>query len=424
MKKIISLDFIIIFIGGFLFLMSWPSATILHFLLFFCASVFYFWVDYRRGSLFQKQLALFIVIFVVLGTAFVTEISARRHDDSIFVHDNVLQVESAAQILWQGRNPYAENYFGTELEKFSYISTVSGQLMLNPALFHCIKLPFHLLFSVPFYLLFNNLWQFFDERLVYLILFIISLFALYQLPKRTESKFALAAAYAFNPLFSRFFLEGRDDVFVLAWLILTFYLLQKEKLFWSAVALAIACASKHSAWFFVPFYYAYLYFNLGAKTSEPILGFCRRIKTVLRLAWPLPVLFILIIMPFVVWDPLAFFQDIYAYPAGTLSTSFPINGYGWSVVLYELGLVKNITDYVPLWLVQIPITIALYYFLIKNQRRRNSLAYSILDYAVLIFVYWFFSRFFHDNYVGFVSQLFIIAYFLADDSTGGKLSYV
>jgi len=52
------------------------------------------------------------------------------------------------------------------------------------------------------------------------------------------------------------------------------------------------------------------------------------------------------------------------------------------------------------------------------------LAYSILDYAVLIFVYWFFSRFFHDNYVGFVSQLFIIAYFLADDSTGGKLSYV
>jgi len=196
MKKIISLDFIIIFIGGFLFLMSWPSATILHFLLFFCASVFYFWVDYRRGSLFQKQLALFIVIFVVLGTAFVTEISARRHDDSIFVHDNVLQVESAAQILWQGRNPYAENYFGTELEKFSYISTVSGQLMLNPALFHCIKLPFHLLFSVPFYLLFNNLWQFFDERLVYLILFIISLFALYQLPKRTESKFALAAAYA------------------------------------------------------------------------------------------------------------------------------------------------------------------------------------------------------------------------------------
>ena len=141
-----------------------------------------------------------------------------------------------------------------------------------------------------------------------------------------------------------------------------------------------------------------------------------------RVYWP--VLFILIIMPFVVWDPLAFFQDIYAYPAGTLSTSFPINGYGWSVVLYELGLVKNITDYVPLWLVQIPITIALYYFLIKNQRRRNSLAYSILDYAVLIFVYWFFSRFFHDNYVGFVSQLFIIAYFLADDSTGGKLSYV
>src|SRR3990167_7627909 len=131
MKKIISLDFIIIFIGGFLFLMSWPSATILHFLLFFCASVFYFWVDYRRGSLFQKQLALFIVIFVVLGTAFVTEIFARRHDDSIFVHDNVLQVESAAQMLWQGRNPYAENYFGTELEKFSYISTVSGQLMLK-----------------------------------------------------------------------------------------------------------------------------------------------------------------------------------------------------------------------------------------------------------------------------------------------------
>ncbi|NMC51867.1 hypothetical protein GYA54_04035 [Candidatus Kuenenbacteria bacterium] len=210
MKKNISLSSVIIFIGGFLFLSSWPSATSLHALLFFCTIFFYFWVDYRGNLLFKKQLALFIVIFVVVGTAFITEINNRSQGAPVFVHDNILQVEPAIQMLLQGKNPYIENYFGTELEDFPF---VNDHLLVNPALYHCIKLPFHLVFSTPFYLFFNNTIHFFDERLVYIILFIMSSLVLYQLPKKVENKFSLVAAYAFNPLFLRFFFGGERRCF-------------------------------------------------------------------------------------------------------------------------------------------------------------------------------------------------------------------
>ncbi|NMC51866.1 hypothetical protein GYA54_04030 [Candidatus Kuenenbacteria bacterium] len=208
-------------------------------------------------------------------------------------------------------------------------------------------------------------------------------------------------------------MEGRDDVFVLSWLILTIFLLERGIISWSAVTLALACSSKHTAWFFVPFYFIYVHFFIKQKNVKIEIG--EYLKNFIKLIWPFPTLFLLLILPFVIWDPISFFQDIYAYPAGTIPTSYPISGYGLSVVFYQLGLIKNITDYFPFWIAQIPITIIFYYFLIKNYGNSQNMSHLVFCYGALIFIYLFLSRFFHDNYIGFISQIFIVSYFLIDD---------
>jgi len=418
MKRIFSLDFIIIFTLGFLFLMNWDQAAILNFIVFFGLCLAYFLLDQKIFATVEgesldklyrwKKFLLFFIIGFVLTVTMVVHIAWRAENLNLPIHDNVQQMEPAVEFLLQGKNPYAENYFNTELAKSAYIMTTQGQVFLNPSLYHVIKLPFHILASVPVHLLAKAVFNFYDERMIYLILFILSLFALFALPSERRHKFALVAFYAFNPLFLSFLISGRDDVFVLSWLIFTLYFLKKDKILLSSLMLALACTSKHTAWFLVPFYYVYLYI----KYTNGVAGFISKIKLLLQKTWLLPLIFLLIMLPFILWNPVAFYQDTIAYPAGTLITSYPINGYGLSVLFYKLGLVKNLTDYLPMWVIQIPITLLLFYLFIKKQIQENSLARMIGGYAIVILVYWLFSRFFHDNYAGFVSQMFLIAYFL------------
>ena len=161
MKRFISPDFIVVFIGGFLFLHKWSVSVILNFIIFFTFCFFYLWFDQRNifaikeqkstSFYWHKKILLFVVIGLVLGMTLGADILSRAEDPSLPVHDNVWQVEPAINFLLEGKNPYTQDFFGTDLEKMKYISTTTHQRLINPALFHLIKLPFHILLSVPFY---------------------------------------------------------------------------------------------------------------------------------------------------------------------------------------------------------------------------------------------------------------------------------
>ena len=420
MKKPISLDFIIIFLFGFYFLISWASSKILFFIIFFVFCFIYLLIDYKLTT-FQKEkqknnylnfkkVLFFIIIFYLLTVSVVWHSFLRAENRDLIVHDNIQQIEPAVKFLIQGKNPYEEDYFNTELIKTQYIKTTQGEVLFNNSLYHLISLPFHTLVSVPFYYLFNATLGFYDQRLVYLIFFIVSLFALFSLPKTKQNKFSLTAFYALNPLFFNFFVFGRNDVLVLSFIIFIIYFLKNKKIMLASSMLAFACTVKHSAFFIVPFFYSYLYFVLDKNYT-----FLKKVKSLILQTWIFPVIFLIIILPFVFWNPIAFYDDTFRYPAGTIETSYPINGYGFSVLLYKLGYVKNLTDYLPLWMVQLPITLVALFFLIKFQKKENNLSVVVLNFTFLILIYWFFSRFFHDNYIGFASQMFLIAYFINDD---------
>jgi len=119
--------------------------------------------------------------------------------------------------------------------------------------------------------------------------------------------------------------------------------------------------------------------------------------------------------PFIVWDAGSMWQDLVAYPAGTLETSFPINGYGLTNYLLQNGFIDSMYDYFPSWIPQLIVGIPLMIGFVILQRKSNSLGTTMRSYAIFMFAYWFFSRFFHDNYVGYVSELLILGVFVSGD---------
>jgi len=90
-------------------------------------------------------------------------------------------------------------------------------------------------------------------------------------------------------------------------------------------------------------------------------------------------------------------------------------GYGISSLIYKLGLVESTFDYFPFGIIQILIGLPLIYFLIKKQKKNNNLSNLIFSYGITLLVFWFFSRFFNDNYISYLSMIFLMAY-LIDDS--------
>jgi len=407
----IQLDSILLLVLGFYFLYAKSLHTLIY-IIFFIATFAYLYLDLWQNEKARDVVKKYLLIFIIgvcLATTLVTSIIIRKSEpNNYLVHDNVLQIEVAQTYLLNGKNPYTEDYFGTSMESANIIRTTLGDYVFNTALLHCVKLPWDIVSGVPFKLLSEWIFGFWDQRILYLILYIASLFICYALPKTAINKRLFTILYAFNPLFVNFVVTGRGDVFVLTWLLLAIYLLKNKKYKLSALVLGLACVGKHSAWFFVPFYTLYLYWQIKDKNKT----FIQNSLQLLKLSYPFIITFLLFMLPFAVWDFDSFWQDIYQFPAGSLVTSYHINGYGFSMLLYELGIIETIHSLYPAWVFQMPLGIVLFYFLYKYQKKYNTISQSLTGYGLFVFIFWLFSRFFHDNYIGYLSMIFLIACFI------------
>ena len=128
----------------------------------------------------------------------------------------------------------------------------------------------------------------------------------------------------------------------------------------------------------------------------------------------------LIIVPFLIWDYNSFIDDIFRYSNGTALHSYPIGGgggsgslnLGFSQLVLKLHLVNSSLDYWPFWIPQAIICLPLLYILLKLQKKDNSLGQMIFNFSLLLAGFWAFSRFFNNNYLGFLIVLFLFAVFL------------
>jgi hypothetical protein len=354
-----------------------------------------------------KLCLIYAIVFItVIAQASYLILLRRVTGPAAYTHDGgVIQTEATLQFLLQGKNPYVENYTQTPMAQWG----------LDPrtALYHYPYLPWTFLFSLPFYLVSHATLGWYDQRFVYLLLFILMLLIAPRLADGRMESLILTMTLGLNPIMGSDVIFGQNDSFVLFWLILALYLSHWELVIskWrisrgvlSLIGFALACASKPTAWFCAPFFFAYMLRATGHIVSAkqlPITNYLLRLSS-----FCIP--FLLIVLPFFLWDPYHFYDDVWAWSAGTSPTAYQIRGWGLANFVLAFNWVSSRLDYFPFWIPELIVCAPLLVVLLRRQWRENTIAHIAWHGALLLFAYAFTSRFFNENYLGFIVGLLAV----------------
>ncbi|MEW5719289.1 MAG: glycosyltransferase 87 family protein [Chloroflexota bacterium] len=380
-----------------------PALLLLTLLAYLGADV---WLRGRQ----QMNVKLIAVWLTIIAFVLIPTVAAilYRHNSAphLYIHDGAIQAEEAIKFLLAGSNPYAEDYLNTPMARWSYRE--SG-VTVNPALYHLPYLPLTFLAGVPFYFLSQFALGWYDQRFVYLLMFVALVLLLLRLGRTPRDKLAMVMLVALTPLFVPFFIEGRNDIVPLFWLIGSIYSLQRGRADWAGVWLACAAVSKQTAWFMLPFFALYV---LAPAQQSNWRDLARRAHVFI----PAIILFVVIVAPFVTWNPAAFMEDVINFQSGISAgpTNYPIKSLGLGSLAVGFGLVEKITDPFPFSIFQIGLSGLTLAILLARQWRNNTLAQMTINYAILFFVSAFFSRTFNNNHLGFALIWFFLPTFLAD----------
>lgn len=379
----------------------------------FAGFLFYLLADLARRFLGERwtYIVKALLIFLIIGlTIFANAgklIALRQmNGPASYCHDGgVIQTEEAVKLFLAGRNPYAEDYVDTPLAEWG--------LDLRTAIYHYPYLPWTFVFSAPFYRLAEGLGFYFDERMIYLPLFFLTLLLSLRFGRRRSTRLLLLMAIGLNPIMGNDLIFGQNDSFVLFWMMLSLWFLpqtsdeagQGWRYYLSAGVMGLAVASKPTAWFILPFYLLLL---CEARLEEGRLR--------LAAGWPARLLPLLgvsaaLIVPYLWWDPSALIDDVWRWSNGTSSTPYQIRGWGFSNFILALGLVESRLSYFPFWIPQLLTCLPLFAGQVWSQLREGAQAGAPTAFrhaGELLFVYAFFSRFLNENYIGFIASLLIL----------------
>ena len=403
------LDSILAFILIVPFIMTvriWPEDTPYWlFALIFSGLLSYLFLDVlklkKEAYEMLKNAMIWALVLVVIVSSFGSEIIVRHQSSPTYnVHDILVQQEIAMRFLLDGKNPYSETYFSTPLENWHYSETE-----INPALYHFVMQPSYLLFALPFSALTGTILGYFDGRIPLVSLLLLSLLVGFKLLKDGEKRRSFILLLGFNPLMILYTLEGRSDFFMYGFLMTGLYFLYKKKLLLSAALLAFAFTVKQSVWPLFPLYIGYLWFT--NKDNGNLY------KTIAVFA----AVFLSIVLPFFLWDPKAFLDSTIFYLSGNIPNSYPISGYGFGMLLHELGFIKSLKENFPFVIPQVVVGIPLLLGLLRYLKNNLSVKSLILTYGIFLFVYWYFSRYFNNSHVVFLSILFTTAYFWPENES-------
>jgi hypothetical protein len=347
------------------------------------------------------QTALFISLRHITGPA------AYTHDGG------VIQTEVTIEYLLSGVNPYVADYLDTPMALWG--------TEYHTALYHYPYLPWTFLFSAPFYLSSQAALGWFDQRFVYLLLFVVTLALAQSLARRPVDKLGVVMVIGLNPILASDVIFGQNDSFVLFWIVLAIWLLRLGETrgkAWvgalSAAALGLACASKPTAWFLVPFWALYLLrdeWGVDEGRFRRMHEGKRWLGALMRRAWPLAVVFVLVVGPWFVWDPAAMLDDIWRWSAGTADAPYQIRGWGLSNFVLAFNLVPDRLAYWPFWIPEILIITPVLAALLWRQTRHNTPGAVLYHYVLLLLAFFYVSRFLNENYLGYLLAVFALAYF-------------
>ncbi|MDO8527278.1 MAG: hypothetical protein Q7T03_06300 [Deltaproteobacteria bacterium] len=375
---------------------------------------------------FQKIITAFFLFSVV--TLFILvplfqRVAETARGDVHRTHDGLLETHYALELLTQGRNIYHEdvpkNIFPPPHDHIQVHVSKHGKVkMENPALYHYVYPPLYFIQFAPLYELLQKLGTGFDLRWGLLLYLLGSIALLWRMPVEIETKIIGLFLLFINPWFLKFFLEGRNDIVVFFWLLLTFQLLQNQRWGLSIFSLGIACLMKQTAWLFVPFVYLYLY-HAWERTSDP--GYWKDYaKRALRLSIPVMVLAALILIPFIFSDFQGLYEDLFAYPSGKSATSYPIHGYSLLALLIRMDFPISPFSFHQTGLLQLPAYLLVLLWAHISLKKHCTIAVLLFRAAFAISLFWFLSRFYHDNYLVFTASIFVLSWLFKKQASYAK----
>lgn len=356
-----------------------------------------------------KQVLIWLAVLLLVVTPTLKMVLLRQESGpGSYSHDGgVIQTELVVDYFLQGRNPYSENYTNTPLVSW-------GIAEFRTAVYHYPYLPWTFVFSTPFALLSRALMGWYDQRFVYLFLFLLTLALVPGLTGgRNWRALALLMIVGLNPIMGVEIIFGANDVFVLAWVMLAFWLWRRGFPRSALFVYGLACASKPTAWLLAPFW-------AWVLVREEVHGWRDVPRLLPRMAvraWPALLSFALLVLPYVLWDPWAFYDDVWRWAAGVGQTSYQIWGWGASNFVLALGWVGSRKDYWPFWMPELLVGVPLLAWLLTRQMRRNTLVAAAWHYGVFFLAVIYVSRFLNENYLGYILPVLAVGW-LADEETG------
>ncbi len=295
--------------------------------------------------------------------------------------------------LLQGKNPYVEDYTATPMAEWG--------TDLKTALYHFPYLPWTFLSAIPFQLAEQALFGWYDQRFLYLLLFLLMLWLAPKLCADRTDRLCLTMILGLNPIMANDVIFGQNDSFVLFWLVLFAYGLVRKRWTLAGVALGLAVASKSTAWFIAPFFLAYLWRESG------------RLGIALRRLAPAIVVAAVLVLPFAAWNLNAMVDDIWRWSAGTIPTAYQIRGWGLSNAVLALGGVGSRLDYFPFWIPELVVGLPVLAGLLWRQvKHDNTPAAMFWGYGVFTFAFLYVSRFLNENYLGFLIAVLALGYYV------------
>jgi len=353
---------------------------------------------YKKRADTIKNWLLVVALCISLGGATITAIADRARVAPVWgVHDIILQEEAAMRYIIRGKNPYAETYFGTPVESFNYDEPGNTDAV-NPALYHFVMHPFYLMFPFVLYYSVRPLVGFFDARMASVFAMVLLLIAVWHWFRDKGIARVAVVLTALSPAVVSYFIEGRSDVFALSFLVCALVLLERKHYVLSAVAAVLAALSKQTVWFIGPFYLSVLFW----LTAKHRAAFWKSLGVSLCVGLG-------IVLPFLIWDAPAFVNSVVLYVSGNTTHSYPVSGYGFGIVLTSLGYIRDIHTYYPFLYWQLGIGLPLFVVLWRWLRRNPAPSRLMMAYAVFLMVFWYFSRYFNNSHLGYLSMLFVLA---------------
>ena len=345
----------------------------------------------------QCQLAALGVLigFAVLVPAVALIAFRLKTGIPILMHDGAYQTEEAMRALLTNHDPYGFNYAQTSMQRWHWYVNAD----LHPYLWHYVYSPLTFLLPLPLFAAAATVGLPFDVRLVWLAAAGVAAWAIVRLPWRWEWRYVAMAVLFLDPLF--YLPQGRNDILFLTALLLGCLAWERDRPVAAAWSFGLALAFKQFAVFFLP----PAGLALAALAIRGRLSWRWGTAGVAGLVIPLA----LTTVPFLAWNPTAYWTDTVGVVTGAAHPSFPIDGFGLSALMVRLHMLPSRSATFPFGLVQAAVVLPLLAWGLPRVWRLPRLDRILQVAAITTAAALVCSRYFNDNHLAVVIFMLVLA---------------